>query len=152
MRGKQQVAYGARRVSLFEKVAQRVEIPRRLRHLGAFNQEVLRMNPVAHKRLAVRRLALRDFVFMVRENKVNAAGMDIDSAAEYFAHHRRAFYVPAGPPPAERRFPERFAVFRGLPQREIAHVVFLVFVGIVTKPALHLTHIEPRKSSIALKT
>ena len=40
--------------------------------------------------------ALRNFAFVVREDVVFAAGMDIDLVAEQHACHRAALDVPAG--------------------------------------------------------
>ena len=53
----------------------------------------------------VRAFGLRDLVFVVRKNQVDAAAVDIEGLAQQRVRHRRTFDVPAGAAPAPRRMP-----------------------------------------------
>src|ERR1035441_189973 len=75
--------------------------------------------------LAGMRAALRDLVLVVREDQVDAAGVDVEhvapvARADQVERHGRTFEVPPGPAAAEWRIPRRahpFGVFaRCLPQ------------------------------------
>ena len=69
--------------------------------------------------------ALRDLVLMMREDQVEAAGMDVEGLAQMLGAHRRAFDVPARPPPAPRTRPSGLGVGRGLPQHEVGGVLLV---------------------------
>ena len=127
---RQQVADGFRRVALGHEVAQRVEVAERLRHLLAFHQQKLGVQPEARERLAGERLRLRDFVLVMREDQVDAAGVDVERLAQVLDGHHGALDVPAGAARADRRLPERLAFLGRLPQREIARVGLLVLVHV----------------------
>ncbi len=60
------------------------------------------MQPRPHERLPGRRLALGDLVLVVREDQVDAAGVDVERRAEVGHAHRRALDVPARPALADR--------------------------------------------------
>ena len=77
-------------VSLRQQVAQGVEIAERLGHLLGIDQQVLGVQPVAHERLAGGGFGLRDLVFVVREDQVHAAGVDVERFAEIFHGHGRS--------------------------------------------------------------
>ncbi len=69
-----------------------------------------------------------DFIFVVREKQVDAAGVEIDGLAEMLFAHRAALDVPAGAPRSPRAVPGIGAVL-GLvrfPQRKVCRVFFLV--------------------------
>jgi len=98
-------------VTLRKQIAEREEIPLRLRHLLAFDKQMLGMQPIPRERLARRALALRNFVFVMRKCQVDSAGVYIQCLAEIFHGHRGTLNVPAGAPTAERRLPEMFSGF-----------------------------------------
>ena len=100
------------------------------------------MQPVAHKRLARGRFALRDFVFVVRKRQVNAARVDIQRFAKIFHGHRGALDVPAGTPRADGRFPEMLAGLGRLPQREIARVFLVVAIVIHARSRLYAGQVD----------
>ena len=78
------------------------------------------MHPDPRQRHPARGLGLRDLVLVVGEDEVRAAAVDLEVGAEHLLRHRRALDVPAGPPVAPRRRPERvLAVLARLPQREV---------------------------------
>ena len=89
---------------------------------------------VSHEGLARGRLGLRDLVLVVREDQVDAAGVDVEARAEVAHAHGRALDVPAGAPLPEHRRPAWLAGLGGLPEREVAHVVLLVLVGLDALP------------------
>lgn len=74
---------------------------------------------------------LRDFVFVVREAKIDASAVQIEGFAEVVRAHRGTLNVPAGATLAPRTLPKIRTVF-GLarfPQREVGNIVARVFVG-----------------------
>src|SRR5204863_6101407 len=72
------------------------EVAERLAHLLAGDVEEAVVHPVLrHEGTTERRAALRNLVLVVREDQVEAAGMDVERLAQQLAAHRRAFDVPA---------------------------------------------------------
>ena len=119
-----------RLVALLEEVAQRVEIAQALGHLLPLDDEVRRMQPEPAERFAGGRFALGDFIFMVREDQVHAAGVDIQRLTQVFHAQRRAFDMPARPARPPRAIPGRLIFLRRLPQREVLHLFPLILIGI----------------------
>ncbi len=97
---------------------------------------MLRVHPVVHEFLPGGRFALRDFVFVMGERKVDATGVNVQRFAQIFHGHRGAFDMPAGAACPNRGLPEMFAGFWRFPQREIACAFF--FVAIVVDASIHL--------------
>jgi hypothetical protein len=84
---------------LVEQLVDGEEVAQRLAHLLAGDVEEAVVHPVGrHEGVAERRAALRDLVLVVREDEVEAAGMDVEGLAELLGAHRRAFDVPSGRP------------------------------------------------------
>ena len=77
-----------------------------------------------------RRLALGDLVLVVREDEVDAAGVDVERLAEVAHAHRGALDVPARAPGPDRGLPRRLVRLGALPEREVADVVLAVLVGL----------------------
>ena len=94
------------------------------------------MQPVTHEWFPRCGFALRNFVFVVREGEIDAAGVNIDGFAQEFHGHRGAFDVPARAARPNGRFPEMFARLWRLPQSEIPGAFF--FVAIVVHPRARL--------------
>ena len=69
---------------------------------------------------------LRDLVFVVRENQVAAAAVDIDSVTQVRANHGRALQVPARAAATPGTVPARVILCGGFPQHEIAGVALVV--------------------------
>ena len=80
-------------------------------------------------------LALGDFVFVVREDEVEAAAVDVERFAEQLLAHGRALDVPAGAAGAPRAVPRRLAGLGGFPEGEVGRVAFAV--GAAAAVALH---------------
>jgi hypothetical protein len=82
------------------------------------------------KGLAGGRLALGDLVLVMREDQVDAAGVDVERRPEVGHAHRRAFDVPARPARSDRRCPSSARRAWALPEGEVADVVLAVLVGL----------------------
>ncbi len=70
-----------------------------------------------------------DLVLVVREDVVDATGVDVEARAEIAHRHRRAFEVPAGKAlaPAIGRPLEDPTLAGGLPQREVGRIALVGF-------------------------
>src|SRR5215510_11948309 len=88
------------------------------------------MQPVAHELLSRYTFTLRDLGFVMREDVVDAAAVNINLVAQQCCGHRAALDVPAGTAWSPWRIPFHVAVFfvPRFPQREIADVFLVVFV------------------------
>src|SRR3989344_4798040 len=83
------------------------------------------MHPELYKWLfAVRRFHLRNFRFVVRENKVKCPAMELVLRSKIFFGNGSIFYMPPGPSFAPRRIPPRFSWFLQLPQCKVCRIVF----------------------------
>ena len=82
-----------------------------------------------HEGPAGGRLALGDLVFMVREDQVLAAAVDVDLLAQILFGHDRALDVPAGPAFSPGGAPEGLAFLFRLPEHEIQRVLLLFLAG-----------------------
>src|SRR5271165_7064042 len=106
------------------------------------------MKPEARKSFSGERFGLRDLVFVMRENQIFAAGMQIEAFAEFRHRHDGALQVPAGASRADRSVPRSLTRLGRLPQSEIARAVFVVFVDIDTRPVQHSTKIFFREPAV----
>ena len=115
-----------------QHVADREEVSERLRHLLVVDRQVSVVQPVVDERPAVRRLALRDLVLMVRELEVDAPAVDVEVLTEQRLAHRRAFDVPARTARAIDAVPfrvVRFRRLRRLPEHEVERILLAVEHG-----------------------
>ena len=115
-----------------------LEVAGGLGHLPPGHQQVLAVDPDGGGWPADERRRLRDLVLVVREDVVDAAGVDVEPLAEVFEGHRRALEVPAREALAPARRPvERALLAGGLPQREVGRVALVgldVARGPVARP------------------
>mmetsp|Transcript_26406 Transcript_26406/g.82326 ORF Transcript_26406/g.82326 Transcript_26406/m.82326 type:complete len:207 (-) Transcript_26406:147-767(-) len=111
----------AQRRGVLADVAERPEIAQRLAHLLAVDVHEAVVHPAVAERRAVRRLGLGDLVLVVREDEVDAAGVEVQRRPEVALRHRRALDVPARAAGAPRRVPGDLAVriLARLPEREV---------------------------------
>ena len=109
------------------------------------------MQPEARKWLAGERFRLRDFVFMVREDQVDAAGVDIERFAEVLDGHHGALDVPAGTARADGGVPERLAFLGRFPEGEIAGVGLFVLVHVDARAGDVAAEIVVRELAVAGK-
>jgi hypothetical protein len=71
------------------------------------------MHPQPHKRQTSHALALRDFCFMMGENIVLAAAVDVELRSQQPGGHGAAFDMPTRTPASPRAFPKDVAIRRG---------------------------------------
>ena len=95
------------------------------------------MEPVPDELGLVGALGLCDLVFMVGEDEVAAAAVDVYRLAEVFGRHRAAFDMPAGTAWTPGAIPCRFSGLRGLPEREVERLLF-AFVDVDARPGEQL--------------
>ena len=95
------------------------EIAQGFGHLAVINVQESIVHPVFCKRLVIGCLGLCDLIFMMREDQILSAGMNIDLFAEITLTHDGALDVPAGTSLAPAGIPVRLAFFFRLPQYEI---------------------------------
>src|SRR5262249_42143657 len=68
---------------------------------------------------------LCDLIFMMREHKIDAAPVNVESLAKQRGRHRRTFDMPTGAATSPRTVPSRKFGWRGLPQHKIHRIVFV---------------------------
>ena len=90
------------------------------------------MHPVFGLRLAVAAFALRDFVFVMREDEVEPAAVDVERFAEQSSAHGRAFDMPAGAArpqglPMTARLPWRLSTARSRPGERFRSAISTAF-------------------------
>ena len=105
------------------------------------------VHPVAGKWLAGEAFGLGDFVFVVREDQVIAAAVDIDLLTQVAQVHRRAFNMPAGAALTPRAVPGGFAGFGRFPQGKIHRVLF-PFVDLDARAGLHIFQLAPGELAV----
>ena len=86
------------------------------------------MNPETSQFFARGGFGLGNFVFMVREDKVLSATVNIKGQRQILFAHGGAFDMPAGASFTPRAFPERFAFFGAFPQGKVEGIFFF-FAG-----------------------
>ena len=111
---------------------------------------MLDVNPEARERLLGGAFGLRDLVLVMREDQIDAAGMDVDRRlAEQPQRHRRTLDVPAGTAGAGAvALPRRLAGLRRLPQHEVAGIVFGVLVDVDARAGMEAVVVEPRQPPV----
>ena len=102
------------------------------------------MEPVAGEVAVGGAAGLGDFVFVVREDEVDAAGVEVEVFAEVFEDHGGALEVPAGSAFAPGAGPVVGAVlgFASFPEGEVGEGVFGVFVVVEGGDGLGGTEFE----------
>src|SRR5947207_7700000 len=151
MRLEEEQANGGGIHTLLSQVSSGEKISVAFRHLGAAYIQELAVHPMARELLARRTLRLRDLVFVMRENEIDAAGVDIErlnaaALPDLVERHRRAFEVPARAPAPKWGIPDsthRFSFgVRLLPQCKVARVTLRVFVTRDARADFDLTLVE----------
>src|SRR5206468_5225204 len=82
MHTQQRVTELAPGITFRQNIRHRVKITQRFGHLLSIDQQMRAVQPVADEFLSRDAFALRDLCFVVRENVIDAAAMDIDLIAE----------------------------------------------------------------------
>ncbi len=143
--------------AMFGEVFQGVKIAKRLRHFSAIDHQMRDVEPGRGEVAPAGAAALGNFVFVVREDQIDAAAVEVEGFTEIFANHRRAFEVPARASFPPGRGPEIFAILgaAGLPEHEVADTLFFVFIGIgalgLGATELELTFVEVGEFSVFRK-
>src|SRR5207249_9988672 len=108
------------------------------------------MQPVTDEFFSGHAFALCDFRFVMREDIIDAAAMDIDLITQQRSRHRAALRVPAGPAQPPWRGPFYIANFfvPRFPQREIYDVFLVVFVMLHAYCQLQLREIKVRELAV----
>ena len=111
------------------------------------------MQPVAYEFFSGDPFRLRDLGFVMRENVIHAAAMNIDLIAEQRRRHGAAFDVPARTASAPWAFPADIAIFfiPRLPQCKVSNVFLVVLVVLHPAGRLQLREIEMGELSVTGK-
>ena len=147
MRREHEQAHGLQ-IKLFGDIAHGEEIALGLGHLFVVDVDKAIVHPVAHVGLAGRAGGLGDLVFMVREEQVLAAAVDVEGLAQVGGAHGRALDVPAGTAHAPGAFPRGLAGLLCLPESKVQRVL-LDLVHAHARAALQILQILPAQAAIA---
>ena len=102
------------------------EVAQALAHLLAFDlKEAIVQRIACHRIRPVGATRLGDLVLVVREDEVEAAGMDVEDLAQIALAHGGALDVPPGPAAAPRRVPAGLVLGGSLPQHEVGGVALV---------------------------
>src|SRR6185437_13283366 len=80
----------------FSQVGDAHHVADALGHFLAIGEQEFAMAPEAREGDSTRPFRLGDFIFVVWENEIDAAPMNIEGVTEVFPGHRGALEVPAG--------------------------------------------------------
>ena len=83
----QDIAQCCGTVTKLGEIVERVHIPETLAHLRSVHEEVGNVEPEACERAATATAALSDFVFMVGEDEIHPAGVQVEGIAEVLVTH-----------------------------------------------------------------
>ena len=108
------------------------------------------MQPVINESVTCAAFRLRNFIFMVWENKIAAAAVEIKCITEIFSTHRGAFDVPPRTAFAPWAVPRRFIGFGRFPQGKVSRIAFFVIDG-HTRARQHVFHIATGKFPVRRK-
>lgn len=136
---------------LLQYVFHQEEIIQGLTHLFRVNGNEAIMEPVIYEMAAGAAFGLGDFIFMMRENQIRAAAMEIKGLAQVMDGHGGAFDMPARTSLAPGAFPERFTGLSSLPQREIAGVLLFI-VHFDAGTGQHVFHFAAGQFSVIIES
>ena len=158
MAGDEHVAHLGGGVAARGQIGQRVEIADALAHLAAVHHQVGHVHPVVGKLPVRAAAALGDLVFMMREDQINAAAVQIEVLAEVFENHGAALQVPAGAAFAPGAGPAVGAVFglAGFPEGKVGERVLGVLVAVrraggLAGPQAQLTVFQVAEPAVVFK-
>src|SRR5699024_1442356 len=112
------------------------EVVQALGHLLVVHVDKAVVHPVAGKGAAVGALALGDLVFVVGEDQVLPAAVQVDGLAQVGAAHGAALDVPAGTAGAVGAVPGGLAGLGGLPDGKVGGVLLQVVVHLAAQGAV----------------
>jgi len=111
-------------------------VAERFGHFLGFQAKHAVVHPVRGEGLMGNRFGLRDFVFVVGEDQVIPAAVDINLFSQVRHIHCRALDMPARTTLAPGTIPGRFAGFGSLPESKI-HRMFFAFVHLDARAGVH---------------
>ena len=82
-------------VVLAQRLANRQEVAERLGHLVVADAQCPAVHPNTRERNAECAFALRDLVFVVREDQIGASAVNVEGLTQRLPRHRRALDMPA---------------------------------------------------------
>ena len=122
---------------LFRHLADGEEVAQRLAHLLVVHIDVAVVHPVARVGLAGAALGLGNLIFVVGEDQVLSAAVDVDGLAQVLVDHRGALDVPARTALAPAGRPARLTRLGSLPEHKVQRVL-LVLAHADARAALQL--------------
>jgi len=126
------------------------EVPQRLGHLFVVHLDEAVVEPVPREGLPRGALGLGDLVFVVREDQVLAAAVNVEGLAQEVGAHDGALDVPARPPPAPGAVPPGLPFLARLPEGEVEGVLLLL-ARCDAGPRHHLVEVAARELSVILE-
>ena len=147
MRREHEQAHGLQ-VKLSGDIAHGEEIALGFGHLLVVDVDKAVVHPVAHVGLSGGAGGLGDLVFVVREEQVLAAAVDIERLTQVGGAHGRALDVPAGAAHSPGAFPGGFAGFLRLPEGKVQRVL-LDLVHAHARAALQVLQVLPAQAAVA---
>ena len=139
------------RVKVFQNINYHEEIAQGFGHFFFINGNKAIVQPVVYEGMATSAaFGLSDFVFVMRENKITAATVEVEAFAQIFHTHGRAFDVPARTAFTPRAGPSRFTRFSSFPQSEVHGISFAV-VYVNASASHHIFQITTGKLAVMLE-
>ena len=132
-----------------EELLQGDEVAEALPHFLPIDGDHVVMHPVAHHLVALAGHGLCNLTFMVWEDKVHAAAVNIEVVAEVFPSHGRAFAVPTGKTNAPWARPTHDMLGLGLlPKGEVCLILLLAHAVQRATVVDDVRQVAPRKDAI----
>ena len=116
------------------------------------NRDKAIMQPILGKAVFIPNagLTLGNLIFMMRENEVTAAAMEVKLLTEVFQRHRRTLDMPAWTAFAPGAVPARFTRLGCLPKGKV-HRMFLALIHINAGTSLHILKLAAAQLAISGK-
>ncbi len=108
------------------------------------------MHPVLGQGLIIGGLGLGQFIFMVGEDEIGAAAVNVKGVAEIILTHGGTLDMPAGAPRPPGAVPGGFPGFAGLPKGKIKRIVFLQ-IDVDPGAGQHIVQAAPGELAVAGK-
>ena len=136
---------------MFQNINYHKEVAQGFGHFFFVNGNETIVEPVVNEGMATSAtFGLSDFVFMVRENKVTAATVEVEAFTQIFHAHGRAFNVPARTAFTPRAGPSRFTRFSSFPQSKVHRIAFAV-IYVNASASHHIFKVTTGKFAVMLE-
>ncbi len=137
-------------IGLLQHLPNRHNIPERLGHLHPFIRHEPIMHKVLDKGFPCGCFRLSNFVFMMRENKIPAATVDIEGLTEVLRTHGRTLDMPSRSSLAPGTRPGGLSGLRGLPEGKVRDLP-LVLVRLKARSSKEFFHTFMREPSVGFE-